>query len=192
MKHISEIDLKFIAENLSLRPEIAKSLTEEENDCNLLLNELSTKNFNRAQILPLTFITFCKLVTYKYSYKSNFSLEDKTYIAKAIFFDFPKIRRMVNFSLIGQKEPTETVARYYLILAGLYYKKIKQCFFPKDYLKFIEFGFRKNDDLRELGINTEHWLKILRQIENDGWFNKNKEMIKTEDAILRQEESCVI
>jgi hypothetical protein len=167
---LNKQDFDYTLKKLSLSPPLLEKITETERDTNLLLSELSTKNIKREDINNLSFLTYVKLLVFRYSYDTGFGLDEKIYVAQSVCQFFPEIKRELNFKLISSKDgPSEKKSQYFLVLSGFYYDVVSPQFFYDGYKAFIANGFRKNEKLRGLSDNVEDWLVILREIHTKKW-----------------------
>ena len=169
---LNDQDIKYISKKLLLAPQIVEKLSEEDSDANLLINETSVKNIKNTDVSKLTLLTYIKLVVCRYSYETEFSINDKVYISKCIYYHFPEIKRCLDYKLITSKGgPTERKSQYFLVLAGFFHNKVSPDFFYNGYKKFISDGFRCREELRDISQHIWEWVEILQDIEKRGWFD---------------------
>lgn len=174
--HITEADLKYLCKETGMSSEVIETLTEEEQDLNLLLNQIVLKNFQKIDLIYLGFLTYIKMVLFKYSFNTNYSLEEKSYIAHCVYEHFPRIKICPNLKIIKQKQPKEEISQYYLVLAGLFSNKITSFFLKEGYQDFIADGFRRNSEicplLLSVSTHVSEWINILQLLKKDKWFDK--------------------
>lgn len=172
---LSEKDLLFISKIINLSLDKTRILTEEESDLNLILSKIAEKNIPTKKLSNVSFGLKCKLFVFTAAISSSFSIEEKSYVAKCISEHYFSIKRRINLSLISDKNLTEKASGYYLVVSGLFYDKINVKYLQPKHLLWIEYGFKKANQ-RDLGIHTENWVNILRNMNKEAWFQE-KEMV---------------
>ncbi len=167
---IEKNDLKFIAEKTRLAVSKVKSLTEEERDVDLLLNEICLMNLGKDDQKRISFPIYCKLVTYKISAEFDFSSSDKAHVAESIAKYHQSLKKAIDFKIFADlKKPSPEAAQYLLVLSGLHKDKLKVNYFSEKHEIFMNEGFRKAEKL-EIGHNIIKWVNLLRQAKTEGWF----------------------
>lgn len=173
MTQIFENDLAFLEKETKLSREKIECLTETSRDFDLVIDSLSGLEIDKKTLLNLSFETFTKYIIFKYSKKLNYSDAEKQYISNIVSNYFPRLQININFEYLSVANTSERLSKYYLVLMGFFYKKLKRNFFTPKIWRQTEEGFRKGD-VKETADHLEQWVKILQQIENDNWFLTNK------------------
>ncbi|MEK6880985.1 MAG: hypothetical protein AABY22_15300 [Nanoarchaeota archaeon] len=159
-------DLHYIEEKLGITPEIAKLLTEDITDTNLLLNHVSVKEIKREDSRKISALTYLKLLIFRYSHDTTFEIPEKEYVAQSIYLNFTSIKREMNYCLISPKtKPNEQKSQYLLILSGFYSDSINLELFYKNIKNEISNGFRP----KNISSHIDDWIYILREIWRKKW-----------------------
>ena len=162
-------DFKYISQKFNIPPPTLKKITEEEKDVNLLLDSLSVGKIQNTDAKFFNYLTYLKLIVFRYSYDTNFDIEEKIYVASCIYCYYLKIKKCLDFKLLMSKNISEERSQYYLILAGFYYDRVTMKLFPENYETIIQDGFKLNTTLKELNIHVKDWIYILREIYRKNW-----------------------
>lgn len=177
---LNDQDSKYVSRKLGLSQKLVGTLTEDEKDTNLLLSHVAVKDIKKSDINKITFLTYIKLLVFRYSHDTGFDINEKDYVSKCVYFLYLQIRKGLDYKLITDKTgPSEKKSQYYLVLSGLFHKEIPSVFFPSGYQNFIEEGWRKTR--YELSKHVTVWIDVLREIDKKRWLEASIKNIKKED-----------
>ena len=168
---LDEKDLKYIARKLASSSKILKGLTEENRDVDLLLNSVSVKRIKKEDSLKISPLTYIKLIVFRYSYDSNFNIDEKDYIAKTIYTYYTSINVYYDYSLINTSKLGEKKSQYLLVLAGFFHERFPIRILYPNHKREIELGFRTEQHLRPLSEHVTEWLDILKEINRKKWLD---------------------
>lgn len=163
-------DLQYIAEKLGISLEKTEKLTEEDRDTNLVLNELSVKSIKKQDYSRLSTSTFIKLITFRYSYELNYSIEEKIYIANCIYLLYPTLKKEINLKIIDTDHISEKKSQYCIVLFGFFSDRLNSNIIDSNHIRNISEGFRAKTELRDLSFHVREWIDILREIHHKNWF----------------------
>lgn len=173
MNYLFENDISFLIQQTKLSEKQLLSLVETERDFDLLLESVAILPVTKERLWNLSFFTYIKFIIYKYSQQYNFSLEEKNYVAKMIYKNFPRLQMKVNFGYLSTADTSEKLSQYYLVLMGFFYKRLKKKFFTVKIWNQVENGF-KIGQIQEFHTHLKTWVNVLHKIENDDWFMTSK------------------
>lgn len=175
---LTKREIKYVADKLAAPPETISNLSENSRDTNLILNEVSVREIKKDDILNSVMpSTFIKLVTFRHSYDTNFEIEEKDYIANAVYLNYLAIKKYMDFNLIADKDRNEKRSQYLLIMAGFFSDRMPIRMLLPTYLQEMKDGFKKNKELKNLSSNSESWIDILKEIHRKNWFSTIPETV---------------
>jgi hypothetical protein len=180
MKKILSSDIAFIAKKTNLSRNKASLLIEKERDLNLVLNEIS-KTVTQEEAQCLNSNLYHRICVYKYSQSRDFDIDEKTYVADAIFAHLPKIQKKSLKSVSVGAKPTEQSSQYLLVAKGVKKAKINP--------NAIDAGFRVNGR-RDIANHLDEWLDILTKISLSGWLEENSVIRGDEKSNPSFADSC--
>jgi len=164
-----ENDVKFLCKSTGLKKERLLDLVEDENDFYLVLDSVAKLKHKKEDLFNLSFETFSKMIILIYAAELNYPIEEKMYVADCICKNFPRIRKKINFGYLKTADTSEKLSRYYLILMGILYKKLKKNFFTVNIWNRVKEGFSLKGP-KDFVCHLEIWIKLLHKIEKDNWF----------------------
>lgn len=167
MTALSEKDLRFLCDRLNLPAEKVRLLSEEERDLDLILEQIALFGLWEREPLNISDELFFKIVVFKNAKDYPFDITEKSYIAKCLAQEMPKIISKRAF-IRKRGKAGENESRYYLVMLGLFdeflLKKENQS--KHFFLKYIDDGFRK-DNKRDVANHLSDWLKIFSKIKEE-------------------------
>jgi len=114
-------DIEFLARKTKLNRERARSLFEEKEDGDLVLQQLSKKRLTKKEVLELSFPIFIKLLVNREM--KDVDQKHKNYISDFTSVFYPRIMEASRIKTKIPRKLNEENAQYFFILA---------CFFEED------------------------------------------------------------
>ncbi|MEK6883961.1 MAG: hypothetical protein AABY22_30305 [Nanoarchaeota archaeon] len=147
-------------------------LTEDENDFNLCLDEISKNEITEEEerILKISLELFARLIVFQFSRPYHYNLNEGAYVSHCINI-FSTIQGKSSV-LLEVKRPSEEISQYYLILLGFFEKVFARKILtsPNFYLKIaqrgLEYSNRKN-----IADHIYQWIEILRKMNEKYHFS---------------------
>ncbi len=181
VKYLNPKDIKYLSKKLSTSPEIIKKLTEDESDLNLILDKASVTDIKKEDSLVVSPLVYIKLLILRYSQDTGFALEEKNYIAGAVFDYYLEIVNGIDYLFLCSKTPpNEEKSRYFLVLSGFHYDRVHPKLLFPGFEKLIADGFRKNEKLKNLASNVPSWIDICHEIKKKRYLGDPNRLLLTD------------
>lgn len=161
-KWFTDKDLKTLSNCLSVSKRVVSTLFEEEADADLLLDTVSSK-LATVDNLELSKPLQTKLIIFHLSKTLGYDLAERSYVARVIYSELPKIIKKIDAAVIHAEEPSEKNSQYLLVLLGLYSHCLAPDYPQGDLIAFTREGFPKFKNSKNLiRDHVVHWIKFLR------------------------------
>lgn len=171
----NKTDVKFIEKLVGKKIETIKSLLEQEEDLDLLLNYNSKFRVTRVP-KNISRKLFSKYLVMHFVKNDKISPKDKSYLAKIIAFYWQKdkiadLEKKVFHTMVPTDEQSARIHLALFCLKKDSYKDITG-FSNKEAIKKISNAFLKNQKTKSIGENLYYILSDIRILRRDVLFEK--------------------
>lgn len=171
-------DIQYISSKTGLSEQKIIILSENANDLNLIINELSKDDIDNDGLVLLSFNLFTKLSVFRITKDKNFKIKEKSYISETISDIFPRVSKdkSLTNTIIQDLEtieaPNERSAQYYFVILSLFnnFLNRKRRSFPNEslYYRKAKHGFSLSEH-KELPEHLNYWINTIRRMKEEYW-----------------------
>lgn len=147
-------DVKILSKYLKLKPEVALSLFEEENDVDSILSAIAQK-IPQKEYKSLSPNMLSKIIVYRFAIDKCFQKSEKDFISRLLAEVFPKLKTLLDKLPIVNYKSSEQHSKHNLIVCGLLGKD-----YGYNHVLTIRNGLSNN----LVSQHVEEWLNILHKI----------------------------
>ena len=167
---ITKEDINYISQKTNLSVRKTKTLTEEQRDLDLVINELSANEISQKELLVLSFPVIARYIIFRFSHKYSYDISEKSYVCDLITKHFPLASRNKIPRPFPKEKENQDFAEYSLILVGFFSHRLK----PDIYKKYRDYAynyFKYYQETEDFGRHLEVWLEIFARMRKEEIFS---------------------